>query len=186
MFFRSYWPRVSQNCGLLKHDPFNLLLRTECPPGFHGPGCSMRCSCHPDATCDPQTGHCVCPPGKQGHDCATCKNYTYKNHNVLHFSLGFWEMTMLEWQTTIWHNCRGSGTLNISKPCAQPTLQYLRIFTACESGYWGQGCLSKCQCREISVGCDPVTGQCACEAGFTGDHCENSKSALFQKINAAT
>lgn len=64
--------------------------------------------------------------------------------------------------------------------------QYWLTFAACESGYWGRGCLSKCLCKEISVGCDPVTGQCVCEAGFTGDHCENSKSALFQKVNAAT
>lgn len=69
---------------------------------------------------------------------------------------------------------------------AQLTHQYWLTFAACESGYWGRGCLSKCLCKEISVGCDPVTGQCVCEAGFTGDHCENSKSALFQKVNAAT
>ncbi|KAM7413351.1 hypothetical protein PAMA_020643 [Pampus argenteus] len=42
----------------------------------------------------------------------------------------------------------------------------------CESGYWGQSCISKCQCQERSLSCDPVTGQCVCEAGFTGDYCE--------------
>ncbi|KAF0030600.1 hypothetical protein F2P81_017331 [Scophthalmus maximus] len=45
-------------------------------------------------------------------------------------------------------------------------------FIACESGYWGRGCVTKCQCRDDSLGCDPVSGQCVCETGFTGDHCE--------------
>ncbi len=60
-------------------------------------------------------------------------------------------------------------------------LYYFLTLTACESGYWGNGCLSKCQCRENSVGCDPVTGQCVCEAGFTGDHCEKSELTSFEK-----
>lgn len=62
-----------QTHGLVKRRPINLVLGAECPPGVHGPGCSMRCSCPSDATCDPLTGRCICPPGKRGHDCATCK-----------------------------------------------------------------------------------------------------------------
>lgn len=129
---------------------------TECPAGFHGPGCLLHCSCHPDATCDSQTGLCVCPPGKRGNDCATCENYNYGDQ---------WECDIIEAKAHRW-------------TFPNPVLN----FTACESGYWGQGCLSRCQCKEISVGCDPVTGRCACEAGFTGDHCEESKQTTFHTL----
>lgn len=51
----------------------DYLLYIECPAGYYGPDCLTQCSCHPDASCDPQSGHCLCPPGKRGHDCAESK-----------------------------------------------------------------------------------------------------------------
>lgn len=63
------------------------------------------------------------------------------------------------------------------------TATLVALHVACESGYWGQGCDSKCQCQDGSVGCDPATGQCVCETGFTGDLCEKGKfSCESQKI----
>lgn len=123
----------------------NLLLCTECPVGYYGPGCLTRCSCHPDASCDPQTGHCVCPSGKKGHDCATCK------HSFEHL------VNVLTRVFQITHNFT------------------LLTLIACGSGHWGRSCLRECQCKDSSLGCDPATGRCVCEAGFTGDHCERSK-----------
>uniref|UniRef100_A0A452T974 N-acetylglucosamine-1-phosphodiester alpha-N-acetylglucosaminidase n=1 Tax=Ursus maritimus TaxID=29073 RepID=A0A452T974_URSMA len=34
------------------------LLSTECPLGWHGPGCQRPCKCEHQCPCDPQTGNC--------------------------------------------------------------------------------------------------------------------------------
>jgi len=52
----------------------------------------------------------------------------------------------------------------------------LVVSTVCEAGHWGLGCSSKCQCGEHSVGCDPVSGRCSCDAGFTGENCTQCKT----------
>lgn len=42
----------------------------------------------------------------------------------------------------------------------------------CPSGSWGVGCQEFCQCGKHSEGCDPVTGECLCRAGYFGTSCD--------------
>jgi hypothetical protein len=52
------------------------------------------------------------------------------------------------------------------------TLNYL-IFTACETGRWGEGCEGVCTC-ESGVSCDIATGECGCSTGKCGGRCEQT------------
>lgn len=45
--------------------------------------------------------------------------------------------------------------------------------TACDEGFYGDQCASRCQCRNASE-CDFMTGSCTCQAGFTGSTCHES------------
>lgn len=45
---------------------------------------------------------------------------------------------------------------------------------ACDAGHWGTDCVETCDCRNGDGSCDPVTGQCNCEAGYTGTQCDQS------------
>lgn len=36
-----------------------------------------------------------------------------------------------------------------------------------------------CQCGSNAVTCEASSGRCVCEAGYTGDQCDKSKSVLF-------
>jgi len=42
---------------------------------------------------------------------------------------------------------------------------------ACPRGSYGENCASHCQCRSDAI-CDPVSGQCHCRMGFSGDQCD--------------
>lgn len=46
---------------------------------------------------------------------------------------------------------------------------------ACSSGRWGWDCANSCACDGGDGGCDPTTGTCSCQPGFTGQHCQLSK-----------
>lgn len=56
---------------------------------------------------------------------------------------------------------------------------FLFVFTACDAGFWGLDCVKVCDCRNSDVSCDAVTGQCNCEAGFTGTRCDLSEFSTF-------
>lgn len=45
---------------------------------------------------------------------------------------------------------------------------------ACDAGHWGADCVETCDCRNGDGSCDAVTGQCNCEAGYTGTQCHQS------------
>ena len=44
----------------------------------------------------------------------------------------------------------------------------LILLFRCPSGKWGDRCEETCECAN-GAGCHHVTGQCQCEAGFTGE-----------------
>lgn len=46
----------------------------------------------------------------------------------------------------------------------------------CEVNTYGQGCSMKCECLNNGA-CHPVTGECHCAVGWTGNHCENKCDA---------
>ena len=47
---------------------------------------------------------------------------------------------------------------------------YALAHTACETGFYGEGCASQCQCRLTSE-CNTINGLCICVTGYTGQTC---------------
>lgn len=41
----------------------------------------------------------------------------------------------------------------------------------CDEGTYGKDCTKQCDCRNAGA-CNPQTGQCTCNAGWTGTMCE--------------
>lgn len=52
------------------------------------------------------------------------------------------------------------------------------FFAACDLGHWGPDCALTCNCSDSAGGCSAESGQCLCEAGFTGSHCEHSECSV--------
>ena len=51
------------------------------------------------------------------------------------------------------------------------------IYLACSNNKYGKNCGLHCQCyQENTESCDPVSGQCNCKAGWTGDYCTEGES----------
>lgn len=50
------------------------------------------------------------------------------------------------------------------------------VLLACSAGSYGEGCRLTCDCG--GAPCDPVTGQCICPAGKTGDSCQEGTILL--------
>jgi len=48
---------------------FNLWFISACQHGYYGVGCRRRCRCDNNASCDTETGDCVCPAGRTGLHC---------------------------------------------------------------------------------------------------------------------
>lgn len=43
----------------------------------------------------------------------------------------------------------------------------------CPEGYFGDHCMTPCQCESDNFICHPAEG-CICKHGFTGEHCDES------------
>uniref|UniRef100_H3B9C8 Platelet endothelial aggregation receptor 1 n=1 Tax=Latimeria chalumnae TaxID=7897 RepID=H3B9C8_LATCH len=68
---------------------------------------------------------------------------------------------------------RGSSIsvlLEFCSPVFLSPLQGSVCSVPCPEGHFGRNCSSECLCHNGGQ-CDPVTGKCICEAGFTGDRC---------------
>lgn len=57
-----------------------------------------------------------------------------------------------------------SGHPNLYCPISLP---------ACAVGRWGRNCQNECRCMNGGT-CEPLTGACACAAGWRGDACERA------------
>ena len=56
---------------------------------------------------------------------------------------------------------------------------FLTFFkTECPPGRWGDDCSQACVCEQ-GAGCNHITGECECPAGFGGEKCETSKIFFF-------
>ncbi|XP_029467612.1 laminin subunit alpha-5 isoform X2 [Rhinatrema bivittatum] len=138
-----------------------------CAPGYYGDAVGAKnctkCSCSPcgAASCDPQTGQCLCKPGVTGQRCDTCQAGYYGYDGCA--------------------GCRrcecdaasvGTTCHPQSGQCdCQHGVNGLRC-QQCAPGYWGFGASGcrKCQCKGGS--CDPRTGECTCMTGLTGKQCD--------------
>lgn len=125
---------------------FPLFPCAACPSGRFGQGCQMKCVCENNARCDPVSGRCTCAPGWTGHNCR--KGNSNEEHKL-----------SLQSQTCIYNTW---------------CMRYTPLCVACDAGHWGADCAESCNCRNGDGSCDAVTGQCNCEAGFTGTHCHQS------------
>lgn len=69
------------------------------------------------------------------------------------------------------------GAIHLADLCVASVFYLLFfVFLECDSGYYGPGCKSKCQCP-AGVSCHHMTGQCQrqCPAGVYGDHCDQGE-----------
>ncbi|CAG2224434.1 unnamed protein product [Mytilus edulis] len=129
----------------------------ECPDGYYGMDCQSICKCSEHSDCDHETGHYV---------------------DVILVMKADFVMT---------HAVQDPMGLAVYTPVNVPERQYatLRLVSAhviedgseCSSGYYGAGCLQRCGCLE-NQHCHHVTGDCQCEAGKKGLHCNENKSTV--------
>lgn len=131
-----------------------------CPSGRFGQGCQMKCVCENNARCDPVSGRCTCAPGWTGHNCR-------KGNSAGKHSLNTFIITADPTLTTL--------SLHICQQMVFPVISDSDVsVAACDAGHWGPDCAETCDCRNGDGSCDAVTGQCNCEAGYTGTHCHQS------------
>ena len=45
------------------------IMLSECPEGYYGESCAEKCMCMNGATCDSETGSCICKTGWRGRLC---------------------------------------------------------------------------------------------------------------------
>ena len=118
---------------------------------------NLSCNCPMATNCDPVSGSCLCPPGKQGPMCLeSCDE-------------GFFGSDCSQpCQCKSPHTChpvtgscacdRGWTGANCTEPCP--------------AGTYGMKCASKCSCDPdvtvLSRPCDHVTGQCNCKSRYYG------------------
>lgn len=50
------------------------------------------------------------------------------------------------------------------------------VVPACQDGSYGENCRMTCECGDSP--CDPVTGQCNCPVGKTGESCQEGTFIL--------
>ena len=119
--------------------------------------CCFRCNCPETAACDPTTGACLCPPGKQGPFCLeACKE-------------GFFGINCS--QPCLCKPPHSCHPVNGSCTCDRGWIG-ARCSVPCPAGLYGMNCGSKCACdpdvTEKSRPCDHVTGQCNCRPRYYG------------------
>ena len=56
------------------------------------------------------------------------------------------------------------------------------VYSDCDKGTYGAKCLSSCACVN-NAPCDPVSGECHCQAGFTGKTCSKECDVGFYGSN---
>jgi len=71
-------PTPGKNPAVAHDESVVLGVFVVCAEGFYGHGCTERCSCANNATCDSHTGACRCTAGWTGETCDQRTNVIYR------------------------------------------------------------------------------------------------------------
>ncbi|TKS73504.1 Multiple epidermal growth factor-like domains protein 10 [Collichthys lucidus] len=128
-----------------------------CEHGYYGKACQLPCQCLNGATCNYETGECICAPGYSGAFCGErCPSGSHGPHCEQRCP------------------CQNGGTCHhITGDCSCPTGWTGSVCAQpCPLGKYGINCSKDCSCRNGGL-CDHITGQCQCAAGFSGRRCQD-------------
>ena len=130
----------------------------ECPDNKYGPNCLFTCNCENDAKCDRINGTCICSKGYTGPTCADreCPLGKY----------GLDDGCNKQCQ------CHSNNTIRCDPfdgtcKCKPGFKDY--CYKQCSPPYYGDDCKRICDCENGL--CHHITGDCICNAGWTGEKC---------------
>ena len=126
---------------------------TECTPGVYGPGCNQTCDCVYSRSCDRITGACTCLSGYYGDTCNQSKSKQC---------------------TIILHLKSDNIQSSTDFECSSDLLTNDITCSACQVGYFGEGCTQQCVCSN-NADCDHISGECRCKSGWRGHFCDKGK-----------
>lgn len=131
----------------------------------------------------PVTGECSCPAGWRGQQCEVpCDNNTFGLGCAYTCSCHPDHSRGCD-HVTGECSCRQGwrGERSVESHGGTVLFAGVRCDSICSSGRYGSGCNSQCYCENGS--CDPQTGQCQCDLGFTGAKCHIPCSPGFYGVN---
>ncbi|XP_071994259.1 N-acetylglucosamine-1-phosphodiester alpha-N-acetylglucosaminidase isoform X1 [Engystomops pustulosus] len=86
---------------------------------------------------------------------------------------GYWTGSSCDLLSCGPSNCSSHGTCTPSGCVCSSGWMDHNCSSACNHGYYGDGCTSVCHCQNNGT-CDHINGTCECPAGFTGLYCEEA------------
>ncbi|POI20324.1 hypothetical protein CIB84_015929, partial [Bambusicola thoracicus] len=162
-----------------------LFCNESCPHGTFGAGCLQLCLCLNGGTCDGTTGRCHCPPGYTDEHCSSlCPSDTFGvncsercscQHGVACSPIDgscICKEAPPHPQSGVTGTAIPSATvLSATTPgttSPSATLPNADLIPEPQNGTFGAGCGQRCKCAHAD-GCDPITGECHCLPGWTGN-----------------
>ncbi|XP_008422037.1 multiple epidermal growth factor-like domains protein 10 isoform X2 [Poecilia reticulata] len=178
-----------------------------CDSDHWGPHCSNRCQCKNGALCNPITGSCICTPGYRGWRCeAQCETGSYgngcqwtcqcQNGAICHHVTGECNCSPGYTGTLCQDECPvGTFGAGCAKTChCMNNSKCAHVNGTCDAGYTGEKCdirlcpddryglrcEKNCPCHAPrTLRCHPVSGECTCQAGWSGLFCNETCTPGF-------
>ncbi|XP_066491892.1 scavenger receptor class F member 1 [Tiliqua scincoides] len=144
-----------------------------CPAGTYGLQCRYRCGhCKHQQACFPVDGSCLaCEPGWNGTHCNQSCPLGLHGENCTQPCPRCLQGETCHPETGKCRNC-------------EPGLTGDRCEMPCPPGLFGNGCRFSCpDC--INGSCDPVSGECVCQAGYWGISCNKTCPEGFHGPNCS-